>query len=646
VSYLIDSDAKDRVRRAVDIVDLIGGYLQLRRQGANFVGLCPFHEDRRPSFNVNPARQTWKCWVCDLGGDVFSFLMEKERITFPEALQMLADKAGVELEPTRSHGKNAGDAGQKKLMYEAMAWACHQYHQCLLQESLAQPARRYLEERGISAASIARYQIGFAPEAWSWLLDRALQRGLKGELLEAIGLLAKSEQGSRYDRFRARVLFPIRDPQSRPIAIGGRILPGSTDPAKYVNCNETRLYHKSHQLYGLDVAREAIQKQRQAVVMEGYTDVIMANQFGISNAVAVCGTALGEGHIRLLKRYCDSVVLLLDGDEAGQKRTNEILELFVAAQLDLRVATLPDNLDPCDFLIERGQEAMSEILSRTVDAFEHKLSSVCRGFDPLTDTHRAHTAMEQMLDILAKAPRSSLLSNESARLRQEQILMRLSRQFGVETSQLRQRLEGLRREAQRRLRPNQERVSLDSEARLAEAASESRRFLDPPVVRAAGDNAMTTPLRYSDLTPLDREVLEILVLHAELVPFALERFPLGAFESDVAKWIWQAYMDLECEGHSLDFGSILSAVESVSLKSILVTLEEEATKKATVVQLDADLRLHALCERLNRQEEMAHELQRLRTLESKQLSSDDEIELLQDFILQARLRQGLLPPKG
>ncbi len=220
-----------------------------------------------------------------------------------------------------------------------------------------------------------------------------------------------------------------------------------------MNCNETRLYHKSSQLYGLDLAKEAIQKSRVAVVMEGYTDVIMASQHGIQNAVAVCGTALGESHIRLLKRYCDSVTLLLDGDEAGQKRTNEILELFVAAQMDLRVATLPDDLDPCDFLIQRGSEAMSEVLSKTVDALEHKLVHVCRGFDPLTDTHRANVALEQMLELLSKASRTGLLTNDAARIRQEQILMRLSRRFGVETPDLKQRLEGLRKQVQQRLKP-------------------------------------------------------------------------------------------------------------------------------------------------------------------------------------------------
>jgi DNA primase len=647
VSFSIDNDVKDRIRTAVDIIDLVGSYVQLRRQGANFVGLCPFHEDRRPSFNVNPNRQTWKCWVCDKGGDVFSFLMEKERITFPEAIQMLAERSGIALAPSGLGNRREASSDYKKTLYEAMAWACSQYHQFLLKDPSSQMARAYLSDRGITAASIERYCIGYAPNSWSWLVDQGTAHGLKPEVLEAVGLLAKSEKGTRYDRFRGRVLFPIRDPQGRPIAVGGRVLPGAaTDQAKYVNCNETRLYHKSHQLYGLDIAKETIHKNRTAVVMEGYTDVIMANQYGITNAVAVCGTALGESHIQLLRRYCDSVVLLLDGDEAGQRRTNEILELFIAAQLDLRVATLPDNLDPCDFLIERGADAMQAVLARTVDALEHKLSLVCRGFDPLIDTHRSNAALEQMLDLLAKAPKSSLLNNESARLRQEQILMRLSRQFGVESPSLRQRLERLREQVATRLRPRIETDRISSEG--SQRVRDSSKTVDARGVAIVDVRVQEPPraYRFSEMSGVELELFEILVLHPELIPFALERFPMAALLSETARALWQTYMDLELAGYALDFGSIMSATEDLTLKNVLVSLEQEATQKTEVIKLDADQRLHGLCDRLARQDQMLQEQHKVRALESKDLAANEEMDLLQQVIEQARTRQGLLPPKG
>lgn len=643
VSFSIDNDAKDRVRTAVDIVDLIGGYIQLRRQGPNFVGLCPFHEDRRPSFNVNPNRQTWKCWVCDLGGDVFSFLMEKERISFPEALQMLADRAGITLEKSKLSSQGTAGSHYKKSLYDAMAWACHEYHQHLLHEPSSEVARSYLRDRGLTDKSLATFQLGFAPENWNWLLDRGVGRGLKAETLEAIGLAAKSERGSRYDRFRGRVLFPIHDPQGRPIAIGGRILPGAPDnQAKYVNCNETRLYHKSSQLYGLHLAKDSIQQSRTAIVMEGYTDVIMANQHGIANAVAVCGTALGEGHIRLLKRYCDTVVLLLDGDEAGQKRTNEILELFVVAQLDLRVATLPDELDPCDFLIERGPKAMQAIIEKSVDALEHKLGQVCNGFDPLNDTHRANLALEQMLDLLAKAPRSALIANEAARLRQEQILVRLARRFGLENADLRARLESLRRRTESRRQPS---IPIGRDQQSSSTAENSTSTTDKkpnPSKSTAPDSSMAKSYRFSDLEAVDKELFEILVLHAELVPLALERFPTAALASNTAQTLWKVYMDLELQGYSLEFQSVLAAVEDNSLKNILVTLADQASEKATMVKLDADIRLQSLCDRLMQHEQNLHDQRRLMQLESKALSEDEELMLLQKMIQDARSKQGLV----
>lgn len=647
MSFSIDNDVKGRIRAAVDIIDLIGSYVQLRRQGASFVGLCPFHEDRRPSFIVKPDRQTWKCWVCDKGGDVYSFLMEKERISFPEALQMLAERSGITLTPT-GMGKRSGiGSDYKKALFEAMAWACQQYHLFLKNDSQAEAARAYLLERGITSSSIERYQIGFAPNEWNWLADLGAAKGLKADVLEAIGLLAKSEKGSRYDRFRGRVLFPIRDPQGRPISMGGRVLPGaSTDQAKYVNCNETRLYHKNQQLYGLDVAKEAIHKTRTAVVMEGYTDVIMANQFGVTNAVAVCGTALGENHIQLLRRYCDSVVLLLDGDEAGQRRTNEILELFIGAQLDLRIAKLPDELDPCDFFLERGSEAMQVVLANTVDALEHKLMLVCKGFDPLVDTHRSHTALEQMLDLLAKAPRSKLLSNESARLRQEQILMRLSRQFGVETPTLRQRLETLRSEVAKRLRPRNESSERLEQSPAAIGTFQQSRALSSQTTTGQAVEEVALVFRFNELAAVDRELFEILVLHPELIPFALERFPMSALTSETSRMLWQTYIDLEFEGYALDFGSVMSATENVSLKNVLVSLEQEATQKTDFIKLDADQRLHTLCERLARQEQLVQDQHLIRELESKGLEANQELDLLQQVITQARSRHGLLPPKG
>ena len=646
MSFAIDNEVKDRVRLAINIVDLMSTYMELRRQGRGFVAVCPFHDDRRPSMQINPDRQTWKCWVCDIGGDVFSFVMKRESVSFPEALRMLAEKAGILIEEPKNR-KGRGSHDDKKSQLEAMKWAVGEFHHCLLQSPDAQHAREYLLDRGISEASIAKFQLGYAPESWSWLLDCGAAKSWKPEELEAVGLVARSERGSRYDRFRGRAIFPISDAQSRPIAVGGRILPGAaSDSAKYINCSETRLYQKSHQLYGLDLARDAINKTRQAVVMEGYTDVIMAVQHGIQNAVACCGTALGESHIKLLKRYCDSVVLLLDGDEAGQRRTSEILELFVTAQMDLRILTLPDGLDPCDYLLKYSGEQLKEQIGGALDALEHKLRQVCRGFDPLLDTHRANTALEDVLATMSRVSHSSLLSNEAMRLRQDQLIARLARQFGIEQPEIRLRLESIRKQASQREKQRQElrRTQMVPEADVS--GNQGLGISEPS--RHFEQNVGPVPVayKYGEMTTTECELFEIMVTHPELAPMAIERFPVANLSSVTAKKLFQLVLDLELEGHALDFDSVMSATEDACLKSVLVSIEEHAARKTPLSMMTADERLHSLCERLSGQDDKAQRRSQIQSLETKQLDEETSMNLLHDFVQQARVRHGLFPPIG
>lgn len=645
MSFAIDNEVKDRVRLAINIVDLMSSYMELRRQGRGFVAVCPFHDDRRPSLQVNPDRQIWKCWVCDIGGDVFSFVMKKEGVSFPEALRMLAERAGIQLEEPKSRsGKFSGD--EKKSLFDAMKWAVGEFHQCLLTAPEGKQAREYLADRGISDESISKFQLGYAPDTWSWLLDRGQGKSWKPEILEAIGLAAKSERGSRYDRFRGRAIFPINDPQSRPIAVGGRILPGAAkDSAKYINCNETRLYQKSHQLYGLDHARDTISKTRQAVVMEGYTDVIMAVQHGIHNAVACCGTALGESHIKLLKRYCDSVVLLLDGDDAGQRRTSEILELFVTAQMDLRILTLPEELDPCDYLLKYSGEQLKQQIANSVDALEHKLRQVCQGFDPLLDTHRANTALEDILQTMSRVSHGSLLSNDAMRLRQDQLIARLARQFGIEQSEIRLRMDSMRKQsaerAQQRMEFKRTQSPLDAESsnNKTNAISEAK----PGFKQSAAPEPKA--YKYAEMTPVECELFEIMVTHSELAPIAIERFPVSSLNSGTAKGLFQLFLDLELEGHALDFGSLMSAIEDPGLKSVLVSIEENAVRKTPLSMMTADERLHSLCDKLSGHDDKTQRRIQIQSLQKKQFDEATELSLLHDFVQQARVRHGLFPPQ-
>jgi DNA primase len=588
-------------------------------------------------------RQSWKCWVCDIGGDVFSWVMRREGVEFPEALEMLAEQAGIELKPRTGVGGRGcraerGSSADKKDLYRAMAWAIDQYHRQLIESPEGSAARDYLQQRGIAPESWRRFRLGWAPDQWDWLLQRAVAEGWSTGLLTAINVLAENSIGRRYDRFRGRLLFPIIDPQSRPIAIGGRILPGQlasadADPpdadgspsgaaephraAKYINSTETRLYVKHRTLYGLDVARDAIQNQSRALIMEGYTDVIMAHQMGLTSAVAVCGTALAEGHLSILRRYCREVVLVLDGDEAGRRRSDELLELFIGSQMNVRIATLPEGLDPCDLLRAKGAAGLQACIDSAVDALEHRLRLVCSGFDPLRDVHQANVAVEGMLDILARAPnpgRGAVAMQESGGLRRQQVLMRLARHFGLEQSQLQRRLAEL--QAGRR--------------RWRSAASPEAAPQEPP-----------RTYRLSDLTPIEIEVLEICLLRPDLVPIVLERVPGDVFQSPAGQQLSTLYTELELGGAELDFHSLMSAIEEPSLKSLIVSLEELASRKAKYSIEEPLQRLHRICEWQASKEQQAETHRDLQRLSDASMAEQEEIDLLQDLLARVRNRHGI-----
>lgn len=627
-----DNQTKERVRQAVNIVDVIGAYSEVRRQGRNFVTRCPFHDDRRPSMQINAERQSWKCWVCDIGGDVFSFVMQREGMSFPEALQFLADKAGIVIETagTKTPGALAED---KRELYRAIQWAVDKYRDYYKNDPAADAAREYVASRGLESSIVERFGLGFAPESWNWLADRALADKISLDTLEKVGLLARGTSQTRYDRFRDRLIFPIFDPQSRPIALGGRVLPGSAvEAAKYINCSETRLYQKNQTLYGLNFAKDRITKTQVAVVVEGYTDVMMAHQHGIDNAVACCGTALTENHIRLLKRYCDSVVLMLDGDQAGQKRTAEILELFLSESMDLRILTLPEQLDPCDYLLRYGGESLKELLSEAIDALEFKIRSVCQGFDPLLDTHRATMALENVLGSLAKIPESSQ-SDSRVVMRLEQIIGRLSRQFGIGQSQIKMRLNDLRKQSRR----------WSSPSGLSPSNTE---VSNPSSSIETAENSLHQPIeyRYDQLSAVELELLEILAINTDLVPVAIERIAPGNLVSSTALAIFQLYLNLELEGHSLDFQSILTATEDPSLKNTLVSLEQQAVLKATKASMDPRARLETLCERWGASDDSDSVRSQRNALEDRSLDDQTQIDLLQSLIRQAQMKHGIEQP--
>lgn len=552
-------DAKEQVRQAIDIVDLVGGYLTLRRQGRNYVGLCPWHDDSRPSLQVNPDRQSYKCWVCNLGGDVFSFLMQAEGLEFPEAFEQLAERAGIDLAALRGQKAPASQFDRRNL-FAVMVWAERQFHNCLVQDPAAEGARDYLVGRGINADSTERFQLGYSPDRWDWLLQKAQLEGYSPELLERVGLVLARANGGFYDRFRGRLLFSIRDVRSRPIAFGGRILPGSesSDPdrreAKYINSPETPLFSKSEHLYALDLARTEA-SQHGLVVMEGYTDVIMAHQHGVHNAVAVLGTALGERHVPLIKRFTDKTTLVLDGDEAGQRRTlqimDELLALFVKKEIDLRVLSLPSGGDPCDVILSQGSEAFRERLDESLDPLDFKINAVTNGLESAPGTHRAALAMEEIIGTLARAMPSSAQSSSSSLIREQQVLARLSRQFGIGDEAIQTRLSTVRAELKHK--------------RISAERSQDSPQQEPQV-----------PLK-----AWERELMELLIHHPEVFPRLVEQIDTQDVSHPGCRAIFAHAEALMHAGQVPTFDQLISAVEDAAWKNLLVDCDESGRGKSS-----------------------------------------------------------------
>jgi DNA primase len=629
VSFGSSSDgAKELVKQAVDIVDLVGQYVPLRREGRAYKGLCPWHNDSRPSLQVNPERQSFKCWVCGIGGDIFSFVMKQENVSFPEALAMLAERAGVSL------GARGGPSQDKHLLYQAMAWAEQQFHDCLLRSEEARPARQYLAERGVTPESIERFHLGYSPESWDWIIGQARQTRFTPKVLETIGLTIKRPNGpGHYDRFRGRVLFSIRDVQCRPVALGGRLLPGvgNGEGAKYINSPETPLFSKSQMLYGLDLAKDAIGKGKLAMVMEGYTDCLIAQQCGFPHAVAVLGTALGERHIKLLRRFADRILLVLDGDEAGRRRTDQILELFVAEQVDLQVLTLPDDLDPADFLLKAGPEAFGKLLEGAVDAVEHKFRQVTAGLNADSGTHEINRALEQMLATLAKAPRLAAGSTSAARLKEDQILHRLAHRLGVGEESVRKRLADLRRKA----RATSDRAA---SANLSQAESPGDKQL---AMASSGPAPLPPEPAETDKYDLaHRELLELVVSEPQFLGQVRAELTAAEIRSPRLRAVFARCCELADRGQEPDLDRLLLEIDDPQLKTLLVELDEGRQAKKP---MDLAAALGGLLAVLRDHRE--EQRRRARRREANRPASEEEgLDALLDIIERKRRRQGISAP--
>ena len=375
----IPEDKIEEVRRRTDIVSLVGEYVTLKKAGRNYLGLCPFHREKTPSFTVSPDKQMFYCFGCSEGGNAVSFLMKLNHLTFPEALRQLAGKVGVVI-PERSMSpeeKGCYSLGEQIRRVNGLA---AEYFARMLQSPKGEGAREYLRKRGIEAGAISTFRIGLAPEGWQNLLDFLDKKGVPPKLAEQAGLaVPRAGEGAKghYDRFRGRLMIPIEDVDGRVIAFGGRVM-GSGEP-KYMNSPESPVYTKGNNLYGLSRTRDAVRQAGFSLLVEGYFDLIALWGAGIQNVVATLGTALTRSQVDLLRRYAPSVAVVFDPDEAGRKALARSLELFLTGNVHAKAVILPDGADPDDFVRTRGRAQMEELVARAVPMVDYYIDEILGG---------------------------------------------------------------------------------------------------------------------------------------------------------------------------------------------------------------------------------------------------------------------------
>jgi len=418
----------EEIREHNDIVELISEYVPLKKQGKNYAGLCPFHEEKKPSFSVSPQRQIFHCFGCGMGGNIFKFLMGYQKMSFLDAVRFLADRAHITL-PARS---TDGDSSQYEALYKANHLAAAHYYQQLQESADAEKARRYLDRRGFTAPIVERFRLGYAPPGWDGLINRARRRGIDPETLYRAGLVLKRDFAEGYyDRFRDRLIFPITNVSGKFIGFGGRVLE-ETDEVKYINSPETPIYQKGRVLYGLHQASQAIRQAGRAVIVEGYTDLLSLVQAGVDNVVASLGTALTHPQARLLSRYAKEAILLYDADSAGVAAAERGADMLLGAGLSVRVLSLPAGMDPDQAIREKGADYIVEALSRAETLLDFKLRYLLERQDNTSISSQAEVieALGRTVAMVADPIKRGLYVREIAerlKIKEELVILAIDR---------------------------------------------------------------------------------------------------------------------------------------------------------------------------------------------------------------------------
>jgi len=539
-----DSNTIIRVQQANDIVDVVSEHLRLAGKGKEMVGMCPFHDDHRPSLNVSPAKQIFKCFACGVGGDVFKFIQLRENLSFSQAVERLAERAGIKIEPIRRPRGNTETNSEQQLdprkLAEVNLWAMKFWRGNLTDEEKGRFAREYIKSRQISDDSVGKWGLGLAVDSWRQILEAGRAAKIPFDLLWQAGLIVKRDNSEGwYDKFRGRLMFPITDVTGRVIGFGGRTL--GTDAAKYMNSPTTVLFDKSNCLYGLEQARHEIVSSGTAVVVEGYTDCIMAHQFGCCNVVATLGTSFTSGHARLLRRYAKRAVLVFDSDVAGIAAADRALEVCLAGRIDIKIASVPEGKDPCDFLLSAGRDKFEELITNSVDVMDFKWNRLAEQFNGSDAFADRRVATEEFLATVAKAMSTGRVDPIGRGL----IVNQLSRIVGLSSKEINAELKKAGR-------------------RLSRADSYTAR--NQKVIKSnVGDGFYAAA---------QREVLEVLLNKPKMFEDVKQRITAEDFDVPIFRQIASILFDVLARQSEIKLDGILRNVESVDVAGVLTELAE------------------------------------------------------------------------
>jgi DNA primase len=550
MAWMFDNRSVLEIQQANDIIDVISEHVNLTKKGREMVGLCPFHDDHKPSMNVSSVKQIFKCFACGAGGDVFKFVQMRENLSFPQAVERLAERAGIKLEKNLQKPKagvngvgttqdQQADIDPNKLA-KVNNWAANHFRKNLRDAIKGKIARDYLAQRQLNPESIDKWRIGYAANSTNDLIQAAQAARVPVKLLEQAGLLA----GPNTDKFINRLMFTITDVTGRVIGFGGRTLDGTG--AKYVNSPTTPLFDKSNTLYGIEQARHEIVSTGTAVVVEGYTDCIMPHQLACKNVVATLGTSFTTGHGRILRRYAKKVILIYDNDVAGVEAANRALDVCLSQRLDIKIASIPEGKDPCDFLLVAGKEAFERLMNEAVDVFQFKWDRLKDKFKDEETIAGKKSAVEEYLQAIAIGFQAGNVSPLEFGLRANQI----SKIIGLDSKQL----------------------ADDLKKRSRQVASAAIR----------GMNEQKLPkFDYGQglYAAAQREVIEVLLNKPQLYEDVKQNITVDIFDVPILRDAASILLGVLDEGVNVSLKEILARTESVEFSACLMELAQAGEEK-------------------------------------------------------------------